>query len=84
MITWREVVQSYPCPECGSGPGDPCITKNGNAKYECHAIRAASVDRCPKCGGRMSADIEPGELCDRCAQVRRLEIERATYHVRRH
>lgn len=83
MITWRELVQSYPCLECGAGPGEPCVTKGGNSKYECHAIRSHVMDHCPKCGARMAADAQPGEVCDRCALVRRLEIERATYHQRR-
>lgn len=84
MIDWKRIQQSFPCKECDAAPGEPCVTKNGNRKTECHAIRWDDADRCRKCGDRLPADFDPGELCDRCKQVRRLEIERATYHVRRY
>lgn len=81
MISWHAVLRSYPCLECGAAPGDPCVTKGGNVKNECHAIRAQNLEHCPTCGDRTYAE---GGLCDRCRKVRELELERATYHVRRH
>lgn len=84
MIGWRAIQQSFPCKECGAPPGEPCRTKNGHLKYECHAIRWEGADRCHKCGDRLAADQEPGELCERCKLIRHLEIERATKYQRRY
>jgi hypothetical protein len=81
---WKKVRLSYPCVVCNASPGEPCYTSTGNPKSEVHAERGRDVDRCPKCGTRLPADYDPGELCDRCKQVRALEIERAQYHIRRH
>lgn len=78
---WRLVFMSYPCPTCGAGPGEPCRTTTGHIYAECHVDRTRHADRCPRCGVLVSAEA-PGELCDRCAQVRALEVERATYHRR--
>lgn len=39
MIRWKQVVQEYPCPVCTAGPGDACLTNNGNAKSEPHTDR---------------------------------------------
>ena len=43
-IGWFEVVTSYPCPACGVGPGEPCLTVSGNAKREPHADRSRAAD----------------------------------------
>lgn len=79
---WRLIRMSYPCPVCGAGPGDPCMTTAGNVYTECHAERSRQATRCAKCRAILSAEAEPGDLCDRCALVRSLEVERATYHRR--
>lgn len=34
-----EVLISYPCPTCGVGPGDWCVTMTGQAKHEFHVAR---------------------------------------------
>jgi hypothetical protein len=81
---WRIVMESFPCKECNAAPGEPCYTKSGNQKTECHAVRWADAERCHKCGERLPADYDPGELCDRCKLIRRLEIERATTWQRRY
>lgn len=39
-IRWRQIVQEYPCPVCEAGPGETCLTCNGNPKHEPHADRA--------------------------------------------
>lgn len=83
MSQWREIVESYDCPTCGAKRGERCITHTGNEFPECHAARGGQAIRCRRCRGRLPADAEYGDLCDRCAQVRALEVERATYHVRR-
>ena len=84
MTYWREVSLSYPCPVCNASPGANCMTASGHKKYEAHADRGREADRCEKCRGKLLADQLPGELCPRCLQVRNLEVERATYHVRRY
>jgi hypothetical protein len=81
---WTVVRMSYPCLVCNAPPGEPCLTATGNRKNELHAERGREAQRCPKCGDRIAADAEPVTLCDRCRLVRRLEIERASYHVRRY
>jgi len=80
---WRLVVMSYPCPTCDAAPGMPCMTSTGNPKWEHHAARALDLERCPKCGAWVGANEDPGALCNRCALVRALEIERATTWQRR-
>lgn len=80
---WRTVFLSYPCPTCGAGPGENCLSSTGNVRTECHVDRGRTADRCPKCRSMLAADAEPGDLCGRCQQVRALEVERATYHQRR-
>jgi hypothetical protein len=40
MITWRAVVQSYPCEACGAPPGAKCITVSGHRSYEPHQQRS--------------------------------------------
>jgi ribosomal protein S27AE len=82
--TWRLVFLSYPCPACGAAPGHVCMTTGGRPYGECHAARTRHAGRCPKCGSVVSAELDPGSLCDRCALVRSLEIERATTWKRRH
>ena len=81
---WRLVFLSYPCPTCGAAPGELCLTVGGREYAECHAERTRHAQRCPKCGAHLSAEADPGALCDRCALVRALEIERATTWQRRH
>jgi hypothetical protein len=41
-IHWREVVESYPCTDCGAGPGDRCHTSGRwpSPKWEPHACRS--------------------------------------------
>lgn len=74
---WRLVFLSYPCPTCGAAPGEVCLTTKGKPYYECHAERTRHANRCPRCGMITGAD-DPGALCERCALVRSLEIERST------
>lgn len=81
---WRLVFLSYPCPSCGAPPGRLCITTGGHEYAECHAARTRDAGRCPRCGTVVSAELDPGSLCDKCALVRSLEIERATTWKRRH
>lgn len=80
---WRLVFLSYPCPTCNAAPGEVCITTGGYPYAECHVERTRHAARCAHCGTHISAESDPGALCDRCALVRALEIERATYHKRR-
>lgn len=81
---WQLVFMSYPCPTCGAGPGERCTTTGGQAAGTPHADRTRHAQRCPKCGVIVSAELDPGRLCDRCALVRSLEVERATTWKRRH
>jgi ribosomal protein S27AE len=76
------VFLSYPCPECGAAPGEDCTTVSGRRAGLPHAERTRHADRCPRCGVIVGAE-EPGQLCERCALVRSLEIERATHWRRR-
>jgi len=80
---WRVVIESYPCPRCGAGPGKACRTAKGATTYIPHAARERVIDRCPLCGARIPAGALPGDLCERCALVRSLEVERATHYRRR-
>lgn len=80
---WRLVLLSYPCPDCGAGPGDPCVTAGGNPAHDyVHAARTRDASRCPRCGVRLPAEAEAGDLCDHCALVQALEVERY-HHPRR-
>jgi hypothetical protein len=78
---WHVVFLSYPCPSCGAKPGEECITTGGRWAFP-HADRTRQANRCPSCGAVVGAE-NPGALCDRCALVRALEVERATRYVRR-
>lgn len=82
--TWQLVFLSYPCPTCGAAPGRECWTASGRKSSMPHAERTRHAQRCPRCGAHVSAELDPGKLCDRCALVRSLEIERATTWKRRH
>jgi len=77
------VFMSYPCPTCGVGPGVRCVTVSGAESNTPHVDRTRHATRCPKCGAIVSAELDPGKLCDRCALVRSLELERATKWKRR-
>jgi hypothetical protein len=80
---WRLVLLSYPCPDCGAAPGEPCTTRTGRAAQDyVHAARTRDAGRCPRCGVRLPADAEPGDLCDHCALVQSLELERYTHRRR--
>jgi hypothetical protein len=40
-VEWREIVRSYPCPQCEAAPGEPCVTAVRLApKHEPHASRS--------------------------------------------
>jgi len=80
---WRVVFLSYPCETCDAKPGEECETTGGKVSPYPHAARTRFGNRCPKCGIVIRADSEPGTLCDRCALIRALETERASYY-RRH
>lgn len=79
---WLAAIESYPCPTCGAGPGDPCLTYTGNEKNEPHVDRGRVGDRCTQCGSRIHANSD-GPLCDRCELVRSLEVERSTRWIRK-
>lgn len=79
---WRLIIDTYTCPTCGAEPGHHCRTGRDRITYEPHADRGRQGMRCPRCRALMPADAEPGDVCPRCAQVRALEVERATYHQR--
>lgn len=80
---WHLTILSYPCPDCGAGPGQNCVTANGNPKTEEHVARARNGARCPKCNTRLGADSLPDDLCDKCALLRSLNVERATVYRRK-
>lgn len=67
---WQEVVLSYWCPVCDSGPGRWCLTSTGHEKPEPHAARVEVVARCPRCAAWIGADW-PDEYCPRCAVLMR-------------
>ena len=79
---WRVVFESYPCPACGVPAGTSCRTRTGHVADIPHADRTRLADRCPVCGVIVARDNDPAGLCDRCALVRALEVERATTHKR--
>lgn len=77
-ITWRLVVNSYPCPSCGAPPGKACVTGNDRTKYEPHNARsqraavrgwafADAPARCIRCHGRLQPGTEAPARCIRCA-----------------
>jgi hypothetical protein len=80
---WRVLFQTYPCPTCGADVGEECTTRGGNPAWVAHAARARHGARCPVCATLLPAEADPASLCDRCALVRSLEVERATRHHRR-
>lgn len=75
-ITWRLVVNSYPCLKCGVPPGRSCRTDMGRPT-DCHAERSQSAAargwafadapaRCVRCHRPLAGDNpEPG-MCARC------------------
>lgn len=64
---WRLILLSYPCPDCGARPGRYCRTRTGRvARDYVHQARVVNAYRCPTCGARISAESEPGDLCDYC------------------
>jgi predicted RNA-binding Zn-ribbon protein involved in translation (DUF1610 family) len=74
---WRLVLLSYPCPDCGAGPGELCTTRSGRPAHDyVHAARVQDAPRCGRCGTHLPADTEPGDLCDYCAMVQALQVER--------
>ena len=80
---WRTLFLSYPCPTCGAPPDQECRTTSGSRANPPHVARTALAARCPRCGVLLEADAAPGSLCPKHELVRRLEVERATYHQRR-
>lgn len=78
--SWHLAFLAYPCPTCKAEPGEDCITTGGRWAFP-HSARTRQANRCPRCGEVVAGD--PGALCDRCALVRSLEVERATRWVRR-
>lgn len=89
-LRWQLVVNSYPCPECGAGPGRRCRTAYvGHPKNEPHAARGrlahdrgwSSADepaRCVRCNGLLPGeDPAPG----RCRRCQRLEDSPRTTHA---
>ena len=81
---WRAVFLTYPCPTCGAKPSEECVTASGNVYADVHVARTEHGNRCPRCGAFIAAEDDPGSLCPKCQLLRQLEIERATYHRRRH
>lgn len=76
-VRWRQILMSYPCPDCDAAPGQPCITTGGRQAIDyVHAARSRDAMRCPKCGQRLTAEAEAGDLCDKCQLMRGLEVER--------
>ena len=80
-ITWRLVVNSYPCEECHVPPGRACITMTGNPKPEPHAARTAAAHargwafadapaRCVDCNGPLPGDNpDSPQRCRKCARI---------------
>ena len=74
---WRLILLSYPCPDCGARPGRLCRTRTGNLAHDyVHQARVRNAFRCPLCGARISAEAQPGDLCDYCQLGRDLDVER--------
>lgn len=75
-LRWQLVVNSYPCPICGAGPGRGCRTPN-RPKPEPHAARAALAHdrgwagaedppRCVRCNGPLEGENPSPGRCRRC------------------
>jgi hypothetical protein len=75
-LRWQLVVNSYPCPACGAGPGHGCRTPD-RPKPEPHAERArlahyrgwASSDepaRCFRCNRPLPGEDPAPGRCARC------------------
>ena len=79
---WRAAYLAYGCSTCNALPGEPCVTRAGKPTGF-HVNRMRLGERCPVCGVMVGIVDEPGTLCDRCALVRALEVERATTYRRR-
>lgn len=67
-MTWADLVWSYPCPDCGAGPGSNCRTVAGGTKAEPHASRVHVIARCRACEQWLHADAADAgvERCDAC------------------
>jgi hypothetical protein len=77
-ITWKLVVNSYPCPACGVAPGQACRTTGNIRKGEPHAERSARAAirgwafaekpaRCVRCHGALPAgNTDWPKRCRRC------------------
>lgn len=89
-ITWRLVVNSYPCEECHASPGRACITIGGNARTEPHAARSAAAHdrgwafadspaRCVRCHGKLPG-LNPDfpQRCPRCVRLETPRTDHAT------
>jgi hypothetical protein len=79
---WLAAVMSYPCPTCEAEPNHPCITRNGTTASPPHIARGHQRPRCVVCQVLLPQGDMEGMLCDRCALVRSLELERMTRHQR--
>lgn len=83
MATWRDIIESYPCPTCEAPVGHPCVTTTSGRKTDVpHAARATEGARCTSCTARLAHGWD-GPLCGRCQLIRDLEVERATKYRRR-
>lgn len=71
---WRIAMESLPCSYCGALPEESCRAPSGKSVPP-HAARFYATPRCPVCH-EMVPDGHPGALCERCALVRALELER--------
>lgn len=79
---WKAILLSYPCDSCGAPAGQPCITRNGNRYDAFHVARGRAGSRCSKCGTRLPSTLDHGSLCDYCAHIRALELERISHYRR--
>jgi len=90
-VTWRLVVNSYPCPTCGAPPGKACVTGHDVTKYEPHTSRSqrAAVRgwafsdapaRCIRCHGRLEDSAQAPARCARC--IRREDGPKRTHATR--
>jgi hypothetical protein len=73
---WRDLLESYPCPVCDAGPGDPCRTATGNVSQLPHADRTRGAQRCRGCSVKLHAEADPLDYCDHCQLLRDLTVER--------
>lgn len=39
-MNWRKIAMRWPCDTCLVGPDEPCVTLNGQTKYEVHTARS--------------------------------------------